>query len=517
MAKPEVLAALRSIVGETWVDTDQDLLRAAVTNTLGVKRALVAIARPGSVDQVRECLLAASRFRVPVYPISRGCNWGLGSRAPVVDGCILLDLGRLNAITDYDPELGTVTVEPGVTFEALHAFLAQHKAPWFAPITGSSPLASLVGNTLERGDGLGVDGDRAANVCDLEAVLSTGEVIHTGFSRFEASRVTGTHRWGLGPSLDGLFLQSNFAVITRMTLWLSRLPRSLHALRFAVKDSARLGPLVDVLRNLRAEGTLRATVGLWNSLRIHSALSRYPFTATDGATPMPQSLRDEVTHGLSDCQWHGLTGIYAADAAIGAALRDRATALLGRVVDHWSAEELTGDPCAGRELSWPSEPAFGALQGLPHEASLRSAYWRMHATPESGLDPDRDGCGVVWLCPLVSWRGEDVVRGVSLADEVLTSSGFEPMLAVISQSERSAYIVPAILFDRGIEGEADRAMRAHDELLSKFVSEGFLPYRLGVHSMTAVPASRDDTESVLRRLKSALDPAWVVSPGRYIR
>ena len=37
--------------------------------------------------------------------------------------------------------------------------------------------------------------------------------------------------------------------------------------------------------------------------------------------------------------------------------------------------------------------------------------------------------------------------------------------------------------------------------------------RLGVQSMNAPPAPRDDYSAVLERLKRALDPGWKLSPG----
>ena len=517
MERGAALSAMRSVVGDAWVERDDVVLRRLAVNTLGVERSLAAAVRPASLDEVRGCLRAASLHGAPVYPVSRGRNWGLGSRAPVVDSCVLLDLGRMDAITDYDEAMGTVTVEPGVSFAALYEFLRERGSPWFVPVTGSSPEASVLGNALERGDGVGVDGDRASRVCDLEAVLSTGEVLRTGFSRFEGARAAGAHRWGVGPSLDGLLTQSNLAVVTRATLWLSRLPRSIHALRFAVKTTDALGPLVDALRSLRAEGTLRSTAALWNALRVRSTVARYPYAAAGGAVPLPESLREDVVRELGGCAWHGLTGIYAADEAIGAALRERAVAVLGPVVESWSAEERAGDARSGHELLWETEPAFGSLQGVPHEESLRSAYWRMRDAPERGLDLDRDGCGVIWLCPVVPWRGEDVVRVTAMAEAAMPAAGFEAMLAVVSQSERSAYAVPSIFFDRGVEGEAERAMAAHDGMLRAMVAEGYLPYRLGVHSMGALPPSRDDTDVVLRRIKAAMDPAGVVAPGRYER
>ena len=54
----------------------------------------------------------------------------------------------------------------------------------------------------------------------MEIVLPDGEVIHTGFGRYKASKVSKITRWGVGPHMDGLFSQSNLGIVTQMTFWL---------------------------------------------------------------------------------------------------------------------------------------------------------------------------------------------------------------------------------------------------------------------------------------------------------
>ena len=86
---------------------------------------------------------------------------------------------------------------------------------------------------------------------------------------------------------------------------------------------------------------------------------------------------------------------------------------------------------------------------------------------------------------------------------------------MVAQTERVVYLVPLIVYDRDVPGEDARAMACHDELLRRTGELGFLPYRLGVQSMNAPPAPRDDYSAVLERLKRALDPDDVLAPGRY--
>src|SRR4051794_25613565 len=102
-------------VGAGNVITDPGSLRAAEAGTFKTGHAVPAIVRPGSREEVQECLRIANRCAVSVYPVSSGKNWGYGSRMPSADNCVLLDLGRMNRIVDFSEDLGYVTVEPGVT------------------------------------------------------------------------------------------------------------------------------------------------------------------------------------------------------------------------------------------------------------------------------------------------------------------------------------------------------------------------------------------------------------------
>jgi len=207
-------------VGADHCLSDSATLAAYATTTFPTDSAVVAVLRPKDRDEVVACVRTASAHGVPLYPISRGRNWGLGSRAPVTSGCAVLDLSRMNRIVEFDETLGYITVEPGVTFLQVADYLYERGSNLFATATGGPPDASLVGNAVERGEGPGPYGDRFRNSCAMEVVLASGEVITTGFARFPGARSAFTTHDGVGPVLDGLFTQSNLGIVTRMTFWL---------------------------------------------------------------------------------------------------------------------------------------------------------------------------------------------------------------------------------------------------------------------------------------------------------
>ena len=42
----------------------------------------------------------ANQHKTPLYPISQGKQWGMGSKLPVKDGAAIVDLSEMNRITD---------------------------------------------------------------------------------------------------------------------------------------------------------------------------------------------------------------------------------------------------------------------------------------------------------------------------------------------------------------------------------------------------------------------------------
>src|SRR5262249_45160652 len=151
----------------------------------------------------------------------------------------LLDLSRMNRILAYSEDLSYITVEPGVTFDQATDFLRQKNSAHYLSVIGGPPDASLIRNALDRGDGVGRYGDRLLHACALEAVLPTGECIHTGFGRFEKAAGKHIHRYGVGPALDTLLSQSNFGIVTQATFWLARKPSHFQSLIFTLADDKR--------------------------------------------------------------------------------------------------------------------------------------------------------------------------------------------------------------------------------------------------------------------------------------
>ena len=528
MVTHDVEAALskwRIAIGSLHVEVGTPEVQRASIATFATSSTVQAIVRPGTRDEVQQCVRIANAFRVPIYPISGGKNWGYGSRSPVRDA-VLLDLKRLNRIVELNEDLAYVTVEPGVTQRQLYQHLKAVGSRLWMDATGASPESSIIGNTLERGFGHTPMGDHFAHVSGFEVVLPNGDCIETGFGRFGNSRVAAVSRWGVGPALDGLFTQSNLGIVTRMTVWLMPAPERYCALLF--QSDREIGELVDALRPLRLDGTLRSVVHIGNDYKVLSSSGQYPWDETGGRTPLSRETVAALRSKLRIGRWNGSGGLYGTRAQVKASQAALKSALAGKISKLMFVDERTlrwfrriekpyslltrrGDLSRALRIV---PPLLDLLKGVPTDAFLESAYWRKRTRPPEHPDLDRDGCGLLWASPVAPNAGRDVQAMVDIGEAEALDHGFEPLISVSLITERSTTTTISLTYDRAVPGEDARAMTCYRKTIEKLMTSGYPPYRLNTAAMDFAHLTGAYGDAV-RAVKQALDPAGILAPGRY--
>jgi 4-cresol dehydrogenase (hydroxylating) len=387
-----------------------------------------------------------------------------------------------------------------------------------------------VGNALERGDGIGPYGDRLVNACSLEVVLPTGECIRTGFDRFEGAKVGKINRWGLGPYLDGLFSQSNFGIVTQMTFWLMAKPNYFQPFLLTIKDMDSLRSAIENLRFLQSQGVIKGnSVAIWNAYKMLASERQYPWEVMEGRTPLGPEKIQELDSPWKKSEWVGVGALYCATRQHARADRRIVKKLLRRHVDRLVFINNENAKLAGwlqRPLKWlTGVDVSEVLQTVYHESiflgfpttrSTRSTYWRKKTPPPPDMNPNRDRCGVLWLCPVVPFDSKHLSRAIESIMQTGVNYDFEPHIAFIFPSERAVYLFPSIVYDRDVPGEDRRAMSCHDEMFEAMAELGFLPYRLGIHSMTSMSDNGNGYDRLAASIKHLLDPENIFSPGRYV-
>jgi len=211
--------ALTAIVGRGDV-----LVGAAISDDVTHDEALGlepvtpwAVVRPHDTDQVSAIISWAGANGIPVT--ARGSGTGLsGACLPHPDG-IVISFERMRSVVEMDLENHVAVVQPGLTLEELDDQTAPHGLIY--PVFPGESSASLGGNVATNAGGMRAVryGVTRSQVLGLTAVLGTGEVIRTGGKFVKATS---------GYDLTQLIIGSEgtLAVVTEVTLRLHPRPTS---------------------------------------------------------------------------------------------------------------------------------------------------------------------------------------------------------------------------------------------------------------------------------------------------
>jgi len=530
MNLPGAISQWQALLGETQVVQGAAVMAAYGSDTSGAVRQVPAALRITDRAQVADVMRIAHQHRVPVYPISTGKNWGYGSALPARDGCVIIDLGGLQKVIHFDAELGVVTLEPGVTQGMLAEFLDAGGHAFLVPVTGAGPTCSVLANALERGYGVTPYVDHFGAVTDLEAVLPDGNLYRTALREAGGEELARLFKWGIGPYSTGLFSQSGFGIVTRMSIILARRPECVKVCLFSLPDDALLETAVLKIRAIM--GRLQGTVGGLNLMNQHRVLSMTaPFpTAQAGPDGLitPNSLA-ALGKQYQIFPWTGFCTLYGTKRMVAAAQKEVKAALGGIAKRMMFLTPERAKMLARLTKLIPGQLGKG-LQGMtatlakslelvagrPNETAMPLAYWRK-PLPKKGkfYDPTVDGSGLMWYAPLVPMRPADVRAYVNMIHDIAPRHGLEPLITFTTLSDRLFDSTVPLVFDRDDPKAMAAAAACYQELLHAGRAKGWFPYRVGINTMPTLMGMQSDAAAFHQRLRAGLDPHDLLAPGRY--
>lgn len=499
--------------------------------TVPVDREIVCTLLGQDIHEIIQIVKIASKCYVPLYPISKGNNWGYGSANPVRSGCAILDLSGMKMISNYDADLGVVTVEPGVTQELLADFLKLHQDRYLTPVTGAGPHASILGNALERGYGLTPITDHFLSLMSLEAVLPNGNIYHSALYEQDCINIDQIFKWGIGPYLDGLFTQGNFGIVTKITIQLAARPEMVGAFIFETRDEKDLEKTVSLVREtLREMGGVTGSVNIMNSLRLLSMSAYYPFEEIKKDPENYIRILKKMAADMDFAPWTCLGSFYGKKEVVEAAKRllkaklyphNQRLIFLSRKELNFLEKLLLYFPKSMTKTSLmrisKMRMSFDVLEGRPTHLALPLSYRKLPTgLPDtSDLNPARDGCGIIWYAPLVPMKPSIVRQYVDFVHAVCRKHYIEPLITLTSLSDRCFDSTVPILFDPKNPIEVVQAKDCFKELLIEGRKLGFYPYRAGIDMMDDFVNIDKPFWSMQKTLKDAIDPGGIIAPGRY--
>jgi 4-cresol dehydrogenase (hydroxylating) len=541
----EALARLRGIVGEAHVRADPDSVARYSRDTIPWRRVCAAVVVPGTAEEVREVVKVAAEFRLPLWPFSKGKNWGYGATMACHDGAIVLLLERLNRILEVNEELAYAVIEPGVTQGQLNAHLKATGSKLWADVTDSSPEGSVLGNALERGVGYTSYGDHFGHLCGLEVVLPNGDLVRTGAGPQNA-QTWHTYKYGTGPYLEGLFSQSGLGILVKAGVWLMPEPEAFNGYFFQARDDKDLPAIIDAIRRLALGRAVQSNVHMVNDFLFLTLLTQYPaHLLRPGETCLSEDALAGLRRELGVAPWSLTGGLYGSAAQVRAS-RDlirrelspygsltflddaglrRAQWLIGVVkkfrdvpvlssLTRWLMRALTSSVAVNTLEVIPH--VYPILKGVPGEFIVSCAYFKSRRERvRTDVNPGRDGCGLMWFAPVVPLTGRHVSEVLDICRPLFQKHGIDFSLSFILVNPRSVVMLMEIFFDKESPDETARAAALFEALSDQTIRAGYQQYRTSVHYMDRILAEAPEYRRLAESLKRALDPDNILAPGRY--
>jgi len=513
--------ALIRALGKDRVLAEPQQIDSYLQNVSGFQRDVPLVAFPQNAEEVAGLVKLANQYQVPLYPISTGRNWGLGSKLPVKDGCVIVDLSRMDRIHSVDQIFGVAVIEPGVTQGQLSEQLEKEQSPFFVDVTGSGRHTSILGNILDRG--VGYNTFRADNLITLEVVLGDGRVVKTGYSHYPDAKLAHLSAYGIGPNLSALFQQSNFGIVTQATIRL--LPRPQETTLFALEVApGKLGEAVDGLRKVKQAG-VSCIVHIGNRQRRAVSLAPMIFDYYQAHNlPISRDEAEKIVARNIRGDWAALGHVSGTPAQCREYIRIVRSLLSphGKVTC-FNRTKISVARTIGKLFRLHDKSAmlsgleelYGVMKGKPTDMPLKSIHWPMETSSRDFREPDKGEGGLIFAVPTVPMDGKSAHELVEIAEQVSKAHGFTVAITLNTIHAHMLEGVVSVDFPRKDKEQSARAAEWLKALHEACIKQGIYPLRSDIENMQQFLSETDPFWQAAKDIKQALDPNGIIAPGRY--
>jgi len=490
---------LRSAVGAQWlIREDEQQLNSYrdsySPNDLDVNAPSAAVA-PGNVTEVQKVLAVAREYKIPLWTISTGRNWGYGGPAPRKAGCVVLDLKRMNRIVEVNEKHAYAVVEPGVSFHDLYQYLQQRGIKlWIDP--AAPAWGGVLGNTADRGVGYTPYGEHFTVQCGMQVVLADGTVVETGMGAAANSSTRNLYKYGHGPWVDGIFTQSNFGVITQIGVWLLPEPPGYRPYMVTFPEEDDIHQITELLRPLKISMVIpnaATTVGLIWEAAVKVTKAQY----YNGKGVMPDSARRKMASDLDIGNWNFYGALYGPEPIMDnnwEIIRDSLSQVPG--AKFYFAEDRKGDAAFDYRAK--------LMRGTPNMTEFGLLNW---LGAGSHID----------FSPISPVEGDSALQQFHFMRDKCHEFGFD-YIGEFLVGWRDMHHILMLVFNRHDEVQKRAVQDLFNVLVEEATQKGYGEYRTHLQYMDTIAATYDWNDRALFRLnetiKDVLDPDGILSPGK---
>ncbi|KAJ5182105.1 hypothetical protein N7449_012252 [Penicillium cf. viridicatum] len=460
---------------------------------------------PVSVEEIQAILRVANQHNVPLWVCSQGKNFGYGGPAPRVAGAIVLSLQRMKRILEVNEKLAYIVVEPGVTFFEVCNHFAENKINLWMSVPALG-WGSVLGNTLDRGHGYTISGDRQHFIGSMEVVLPSGEILRTG--QWAVPNSPSAHACGnsFGPQVDGLFLQSNLGIVTKLAVAVDIAPASFMDIKIHCPEVDDIAPLIDTLQQLDREGITQShhMITNINHFASHDTVKHQQQSAQGPLTPETIAyLKEKYNTGY----WRCVAALYGPKDLVLARWK-RIQEVVSTNIPSGRIENTFHEGENGRPVDNTKIDSLYA--GVPTMNPIKLADYNLPA--------DGSGAGAhIDTTLILPCEGATVLAWFKKAKAIMEFAGVDPFIGC-HVFPKYILFVQEYVFDKTNPKHREAGRKLIKSLLEEAKKNGFANYRSHIQHMDEVQNLYGYNGHIYRRfvetLKAALDPNGIISPGK---
>ena len=477
---PALMAALRAIVGEKGLITDEQGKQPFVTDWRGsTVGAASVVVRPANTEEVSKVVKLCFDNGIAIVP--QGGNTGLTGAAtpwPNHSG-IVLSLGRMNRVLDVDPVGYSMTVETGCVLQILQETAARHDR--FFPLSLGAQGSCMIGGNLSTNAG-GVQVLRYGNarnlVMGLEVVLPNGDI----WNGLRALKKDNT-----GYDLKHLFMgaEGTLGIITKAVLKLWPAPKDVATAWLAIRDPQAAIEILseahsasednvgscELMSRAATEMILRHIPGVQDPLKADTPW--YLLMEWSSSRPRAQGGPQGAEGGMSEKMEQFLADQMEA----------------GRVLDAVIAQS---------------------------EAQARNMWKIREGAAEAGR---ADGPALSYdISVSVSKIPEFITKGTAAALAILPGLRPHPLGHIGDGNVHFSFGAPRGMDRPTLHQYAPAITRAVNDLITSMAGSISAEHGIGIDKLDELAHYRSKIElDTMRTIKRALDPKNIMNPGKVLR
>jgi 4-cresol dehydrogenase (hydroxylating) flavoprotein subunit len=401
----------------------------------------------------------------------------------------------MNRVIEVNEKLAYAVVEPGVSYFDLYRHLQKIGSKLWIDCAAPG-WGGVIGNLMERGAGYTPYGEHFLTLCGMQVVLPDGTVIETGTGAQRGRSAFHTYKYGRGPSIDGLFTQSNFGVVTRIGIHLMPQPPGYRPYMVALPEEDDIEQFMDIIRPLKL-AMLIPNAATCVELHWEAAMEVSRSEFYDGPAPLPASVRRRIMDRIGCGNWNFYGALYGSEQEMDntwKVLHDRFSQIRGA---QFYFEKDKG-----------KQPAFSyrakLMRGVPNMTEFNTLNWIANGAH-------------VGFGPIIPVDGRIALEQYRYVRDAANRLGFDYFGEfIVGWRDMHHIFMPT--FSRGDAAQKRKMFELINLLIDEAAKRSQGVYRTHLDFMDRVAATYSWNEGALaqlnRKLKGVFDPNGFLAPGK---